>query len=423
MNKVLILTYYWPPSGGAGVQRWLKFTKYLPESGWQPFILTVSPEYSSYPFIDASLEKEVPPEAKVIKTKAINYFSFYSKDPSKIPSGGFANNPGKGIKNKISRFIRGNFFIPDPRIGWNRYALKEASSIIRRENIKYIITTSPPHSTQLIGLRLKKLFPKITWIADLRDEWTDIYYYELFYPMFISRAIDINYEKKVLRNADQIITVGPNLAKTFISKVEGLNNKTHILTNGYDDADFEGVDLQFPDRFTITYVGTLSEVYPIDNFLSALAGIEKRGNDFLFRFVGSISNEIKSKINSYISTDKTEFIPYTDHSSVVKFMANTSLLLLVIPDYKKDFAHTPGKVFEYIATRKPVLYIGPAEGDAANHLKLCGQKGIFSGKDSSEIAEYIIENMETAEPLLFMPHPEYSRRVLTQNLVRILEGN
>jgi len=423
MNKVLILTYYWPPSGGAGVQRWLKFAKYFPSAGWQPFVITVNPEYAAYPFTDESLNRDVSLGTEVIRTRAVNYFSFYSKDQSKIPSGGFANNAGKGLKNKISRFIRGNFFIPDPRIGWNRYAIKEASSIIRRENIKHIITTSPPHSTQLIGLNLKKIFPEITWIADLRDEWTDIYYYDLFYPTFISKAIDRCYEKKVLKNADQIITVGENLAKTFISKVDGINNKTHIITNGYDEDDFKGVDMLVPEKFTITYVGTISEVYPIDNFLSALSVIEKRGYDFLFRFVGSISTEIKTKINSWISSEKTEFIPYSGHSTVINLMAQSSLLLLVIPGYKKDFAHTPGKLFEYIATQKPVIFIGPVDGDAANILKSCGQKGIFSGQDSSEISDYIIENMKASEPLISMPHPEYSRRVLTQNLVRILEGN
>ncbi|MDQ1332705.1 MAG: hypothetical protein QG576_740, partial [Bacteroidota bacterium] len=138
MNKVLILTYYWPPSGGAGVQRWLKFARYLPSSGWQPIVITVSPAFATYPVTDDTLAREVPPEVEVINTKATNYFSFYSKDPSKIPSAGFALNPGKGLKNKISRFIRGNFFIPDPRRGWNRYAVRKAADIIRREEIKYV---------------------------------------------------------------------------------------------------------------------------------------------------------------------------------------------------------------------------------------------------------------------------------------------
>lgn len=422
MNKVLILTYYWPPSGGAGVQRWLKFSRYLPSTGWLPVILTVRPEDAAYPFTDESLGKEVPPEVEVIRTRAVNYFSFYSKDPSKIPSGGFANNPGKGLKNKISRFIRGNFFIPDPRRGWNRYAVNEAAEIIRRENIKYVITTSPPHSTQLIGLRLKKLFPGITWIADLRDTWTDIYYYDLFYPTFFSKAIDSHYERNVLRNADQIITVGNNLAKTYMSKTAGIASKMHVIPNGYDEEDFEGIIPVMPVRFTITYVGTLSEVYPLDGLLSALALLEKDGVDFLFRFAGTISSEIKAKINSYLSSTKTEIISYVSHPEAIKLMAESSLLLLIIPDTRKNDAITPGKVFEYIAAGKPVLYIGPHDGDAAYHLKLCGYTGIFSGNNIGDMTEFLKNNAGGTISFVSRPHPEYSRKELTNALSTLLNN-
>ncbi|MDQ1297137.1 MAG: hypothetical protein QG611_1116, partial [Bacteroidota bacterium] len=364
---------------------------------------------------------EVPPEVEVINTKATNYFAFYSKDPSKIPSAGFALNPGKGLKNKISRFIRGNFFIPDPRRGWNRYAVRKAADIIRREEIKYVITTSPPHSTQLIGLRLKKLFPGITWIADFRDTWTDIYYYDLFYPTFISKAIDSHYEKEVLRKADKIITVGNNLAKAYISKTGGISSKMHIIPNGYDEKDFEGISPGMSGKFTITYLGTLSEVYPLDGLMSALEQIEKNGGDFLLRFIGTIPGEIRNKINSFITSTRTEFISYVPHQEAIKLMAGASVLLLVIPDTKKNDAITPGKVFEYIAARKPVLYIGPQEGDAAYHLKLCGHTGLFSGKDPEEIVKYLTEKMRTQEPLL-MPHTEYSRKNLTLQLDKILKS-
>jgi len=424
MKKVLIVTYYWPPSGGAGVQRWLKFSKYLPEFGCEPIILTVDLAYATYPVLDRTLENDVPASLKVYRTKATDWFKIYDKNKSKVPSAGFAKNNDNSIKGKISRFVRGNFFLPDPRRGWNRYAIREASSIIRRENINTVITTSPPHSSQLIGRCLKKRFPEITWIADLRDTWTDIFYYDLFYPTFIAKSIDKNYEKTILLNADKIVTVGQNLAETYISRAEGVNEKIHIIPNGYDEDDFREINYGFPERYTITYVGTLSDVYPLDAFLAALTRIEKRGKDFLLRLVGSVSTEIKMKINSQLSSDKTEFIPYVDHVQAIKYMAESSLLLLIIPEQKKEKTHTPGKVFEYIATRKPILYIGPSDGDAAYHLKVCGQTGgIFSEQNFEEIAKYIEENMKSKGPLLYMPHPEYSRRILTQNLARILKGN
>ncbi len=420
-RRVLILTYYWPPSGGAGVQRWLKFAKYLPLSGVEPFIVTVDPQFATYPATDLSLEKEIPGSIRVFRTKATDWFRFYGKDKSKVPAAGFASNKDESLKGKILRFIRGNFFIPDPRRGWNKYAFRMASDLIRKENISYIITTSPPHSTQLIGLRLKNAFPGIKWIADLRDAWTDIYYYDLFYPTFISRVIDRYYERKVLRNADRIISVGNNLANLFISKVSGIEGKFHILPNGYDEEDFAGTEAADPARFTITYVGTLSEAYPLDSFLTALARIEKKGTAFVFRIVGSVPGEIREKISSLISANKTEFINYAPHKEAVRLMKGSSVLLLSIPDTKENKAITPGKVFEYIAACKPVLYLGPTDGDAAYHLKLCGHKGIFSGRDPDEIESYLAGIMETA-PQSMNPDPAYSRKNLTLELGKILES-
>jgi glycosyltransferase involved in cell wall biosynthesis len=419
-GKVLIITYYWPPSGGAGVQRWLKFAKYLPSTGWFPIILTVRPEDAAYPFRDESLNDEIPLDIEVRKTRATNYFIFYSKDPSKIPSGGFANNPGKGLKNKISRFLRGNFFIPDPRRGWNRHAIKEASRIIREEGITHVITTSPPHSTQLIGLKLKRRFPKIKWIADLRDSWTDIYYYDLFYPSLPARTIDRYYERSVIQHADTVITVGKNLGEIYASKTDGASDKIIVLPNGYDDEDFEGVEIISPERFTITYVGTLSEIYPTERLFEVFKELEKQGKDFILRFVGSIPPEVKHHIKNLLGPDKTEFISYTEHPSAIRLMASSSLLLLIIPDTKQSRAITPGKVFEYIATGKPVLYIGPADGDAACHLRHCGYKGIFEPDASDHITDFICKLMESGSPNKFSHHFEYSRRTLTNTLSAIL---
>jgi len=176
MQKVLIVTYYWPPGSGAGVQRWLKFSKYLPRHGWEPVILTIDPDYAAWPVTDVSHSGEIPDSLRVYKTISTDFFRLYRKDKTKIPSAGFAGDGKKGLSGIILRFIRGNFFIPDPRRGWNRHAFRKACEIIQSTGIKNVITTSPPHSTQLIGLKLKRKYPDINWIADLRDPWTDIYY-------------------------------------------------------------------------------------------------------------------------------------------------------------------------------------------------------------------------------------------------------
>lgn len=423
MNKVLIVTYYWPPAGGAGVQRWLKFSKYLPEYGWEPVILTVDPRYATYPAIDNTLEKDLPHGLKIYKTKSTDWFRFYKRDKSKIPSAGFASNSDKSFKGSLSRFIRGNFFIPDPRRGWNRHAIKEAVSIILKERISAVITTSPPHSSQLIGLKLKKIFPGIQWIADLRDAWTDIYYYELFHPTFISKMIDRHFEKSVLKNADKIIAVGYNLAENFISKVSDAAGKTSVLPNGYDEEDFKDIKRDYPSRFTLNYTGTLSESYPVEILLSALEAVKNSGRDFLLQFVGYVPEIIKNKILKVLGPDRTDFISYTDHSSAIGYMCRSSMLLLIIPDNKNNKAITPGKVFEYIAAEKPVLYIGPACGDAAYHLELSRPDGMFEAHDVKGITQYISGEISKSGTVSHDPHPEYSRRALTQKLSRILNDN
>jgi glycosyltransferase involved in cell wall biosynthesis len=254
MNKVLIITYYWPPGSGAGVQRWLKFSKYLPSFGWEPVILTVDPEFAAYPALDNSLGAEISTSLRIFKTRATDYFRIYSKDKKNIPSAGFASNDDKWLKGKILRFIRGNFFIPDPRKGWNKHAFRKACEIIDNESIKHVITTSPPHSTQLVGLKLKRKYPEIKWIADLRDPWTDIYYYDQFYPTFISKLTDRKYENAVLQSADRIITVGKSLKELFATKIFGISNKTEIITNGFDEDDFTGRISESPDKFTISCI-------------------------------------------------------------------------------------------------------------------------------------------------------------------------
>jgi glycosyltransferase involved in cell wall biosynthesis len=420
MNKVLIITYYWPPSGGAGVQRWLKFSKYLPQYGWEPVILTVDPKYAAYPATDTSLETDIPEGIKVCRTKATDWFRIYGNDKSKVPSAGFAVNMDNSLKGKISRFIRGNFFIPDPRKGWNKFAFREATKLIEKDDIKHVITTSPPHSTQLIGLKLKKKFPGIKWIADLRDPWTDIYYYNLFYPSCISKRIDLNYERSVLKNADIITTVGPSLGKYFELKVPGIGNKIKIIHNGYDEADFENVKAEASDRFTISYTGTISESYPVEGFAKAIQALKSKGNDILLKFTGLISEKYKEYFISMIGESNLEFIPYSDHKTVIRQMLSSSIQLLVITRHPGNKSILTGKLFEYIASGKPVLCLGPVDGDAAQMLESTGYGKCFEYDDKDGIGDFILncinKNHETGQN----PPSMFSRRNLAGEIASML---
>ncbi|MBK7134082.1 MAG: glycosyltransferase family 4 protein [Bacteroidales bacterium] len=420
MNKVLIITYYWPPSGGAGVQRWLKFSKYLPEFGWEPIILTVDPEYAAYPVTDNSLSSELTAATRVFKTPATDYFSIYKKDKSRIPTAGFANSVDNTLKGKLLRFIRGNFFIPDPRKGWNKFAFKKACELIQNENIKHIITTSPPHSTQLIGLKLKKRFPEIKWIADLRDPWTEIYYYKQFYPTFLSKILDSGYEKSVLKNADRILTVGNSLKESFSLKVKGIENKTDVISNGYDDSDFKDVKPVNPARFTITYVGTLSDIYPLGGIVNALKKFKSEGNDFLLRFVGTVPDKSKNIILSGIADSSLEFIPYVSHNKAVNYMMNSSVLLLIIPSHSSNRSIITGKLFEYLASGKPILCVGPGDGDAARIIEKC-KSGITCGYDESDEISAFMKNTDSYSGQSDKSAVnDFSRISLTQKIVESL---
>jgi len=423
MNKVLIVTYYWPPSGGAGVQRWLKFSKYLPEFGWEPLILTVDPDYATYPVTDPSLKDDLSSSVKVYSTPAINYFSIYKKDKSKIPSAGFANSIDNTLKGKLLRFIRGNFFLPDPRRGWNKYAFKKARALIEADDIHYIITTSPPHSTQLIGLKLKKKYPSLKWIADLRDPWTDIYYYKQFYPTLISKSIDQRFETRVLENADKIITVGNSLKDLFASKVKGINDKIEVITNGYDEADFTEAQGITPPRFTITYVGTLSDNYPVEGLLPALKTLHDAGIDFILRFVGTVSERTRNLIKSQVPEKSLAFLPYIPHNEAIKFMQESSLLLLIIPLHQSSKSIITGKLFEYLASGNPILCIGPVDGDAAEIISMCNAGQTFSYYSFGEISDFMLKIIGDPVKPDITAVKNFSRMNLVRRIARILEFN
>jgi glycosyltransferase involved in cell wall biosynthesis len=420
MNKVLILTYYWPPGSGAGVQRWLKFAKYLPDEGWEPLILTADPEYAAYPVTDRSLENEVPPDLKVFRTKATDWFRLYSRDKAKIPSAGFASNDYNSITGKISKFIRGNFFIPDPRKGWNKYAVKEAARLIETHGIQNLITTSPPHSTQLAGLKIKKLSPSIRWLADLRDPWTDIYYYDSFYHTPAARYLDARYEKMVLTRADHIITVGKSLKNVFSSKLEGGEDKISVIPNGYDPDDFRIASQPLPDIFTVSYIGTLSDAYPIIGFIEAVRNLAGKGYKIKLRFVGSVSPAQKVAAGSLSGNISAEFIPYVSHGDAIKYMMGSSVLLLIIPDHSSSKSIITGKVFEYMASGRPVLCLGPEDGDAAEILETTGNGKCATYNDTGSIESVLEEYLN--KPVQDLKSPSaFSRQSLARDLALLLE--
>lgn len=423
VKKVLVITYYWPPSGGAGVQRWLKFVKYLPQFGVQPIVLTVDPQFASYAQTDESLLKDVSPDTEVFHTKSFELYQLYSRLSKKkeIPYGGFANETKPSLFQKLSRFVRGNFLLPDPRKGWNKYAYRKALKIINAHHIDTVITTGPPHSTHLIGLKLKKR-TDVRWIADLRDPWTDIYYYNQFYHTALARKIDRRMERQVVEHADHLITVSKDVMRLFNQKTTNdISRKTTILPNGFDETDFAQEAVAFDEKFTITYTGTISDAYDISSFIDALKQLEEDEIDQLrIRFVGKVPSAITNRIKTTLPNLVMELTGYVDHQKSVEYLLSSSMLLLVIPKVENNAGILTGKFFEYMASGKPVLAIGPTDGDLAEIIREtnCGQ--IFGYGDSSGIGSFILDNLRAGLKRQTRNIDRYSRRGLTEQLSKIL---
>lgn len=392
MKKVLVITYYWPPSGGAGVQRWLKMSKYLSRQGVEVFILTVDKNYAAFPDYDNSLTRDVDPQLKVYTTKATNYFKFYEKMVGKenIPKAGFSNVDPSKISNKIIGKLRSHIFIPDPRKGWNKYALKKAKELIQENDIKNVITSSPPHSTQLIGLKLKSTFPKINWISDMRDPWTDIYYYYLLGHSYFSKSIDRSYERKVFIECDTITTVSYGLKDIFTSKanVDIDPDKVKVITNGFDSEDFAGLENIDEGKFVIAYTGTMSEQYSPEVFLKAYVKLQMEyGDKLTLRFIGKLSEGIAEYARKL--GVNFEFIPQVPHDEIIRYQLSANLLLLVIPDVPNNTGIITGKMFEYLASRNNIVVIGPKDGEAAKYVSIVGAGKTFSRDEEEEIRSFI----------------------------------
>ncbi|MGE5355344.1 MAG: glycosyltransferase family 4 protein [Deltaproteobacteria bacterium] len=394
MKKVLIITYYWPPSGGAGVQRWVKLTKYLALLDVEVHVITVDENYSSYVVKDFSLMDDISEKIKIHKTKSFEPIKIYGKIAGKknIPTAGFSNVDNSSLKQKLVNFVRSNLFIPDPRRCWNRYAYKKACEVIEKYSIDNVITSSPPHSSQLLGLKLKKKF-NINWIADLRDPWTDIYYYPLLNHSFLSARIDYMYEKKVLKNADKVITVGQSLKNLFLSKDHTLKeDKIYLIPNGFDPEDFENQRFKiFPEDFTITYTGTMSGSYNPNIFFDVLIELinDLKINKIRLNIVGMVAEEIKSYIINTSLKDHVCFIPSVPHNEVTGYQIRSHLLLLIIPDIVKSEGILTGKLFEYLATGNKIICIGPKNGDAAGIIEMVDAGKVFERDEKSKIYKYL----------------------------------
>lgn len=394
MKKVLILTYYWPPSAGAGVQRWVKFARYLSGDDWQLHVVTVDPAKASYVVVDQELGADVPDAVKVTTTKTREPFNVYRKltGAKQIPFAGFANEDNPSFTKKMSRWVRGNFFIPDARVGWNKFAYKAAKQIIEAENIDVIVTTSPPHSTQLVGLRLKREFG-LPWLADLRDPWTEIYYYKKMLQMKGALRKDAAYERSVLEEADRVTVVSQHIRKEFMGKANVPDDRIVVIPNGYDELDFQQPHQPEKEAFTISYTGTIAESYPVDALVTALVRIRQADPEVpvAIRFIGTVSESIKTKLADAGLADLATYVGYVDHTEAVRYMCTSSVLLLVIPDVEGNEGILTGKMFEYLGSGRPILGLGPVQGDASAIIDACEAGKMYAFTDAEGVEKQLTD--------------------------------
>lgn len=429
-KKVLIITYYWPPSGGSGVQRWLKFVKYLVSAGWEPYVFT--PENPSFTIEDKSLQKDVPDSVEVIRFPIWEPYQLFFKFSSllgnkTVQQADFISTGKKTLFQKLSSWIRGNFFIPDARVFWVKPSVEYLTDFVARNQIEKIVTTGPPHSIHLIGFRLKKLNPAISWIADFRDPWSEWDLLDTLSLTSLARKRHGVLERKVLTTADRVITIAPY----HVTRLEALSGrKVDLITNGFDEDDFKQIHYSRTKKFTIRHVGIVDELRDPRPAMQAIKELCVSDPDFfssvLIEFIGKVNSSFKNFIGGDDHLSKiTRFIDQIPHEQLLKLYGTTDLQLLVLAHTSIAPGNLPGKFFEYLASGRPILGIGPETGDAAQVLKQT-QAGIIKDRTDiagikSELMKYYhhwqADERETTGNIHL-----YSRQYLTQTLITLLEN-
>ncbi|MCR9263202.1 MAG: glycosyltransferase [Flavobacteriaceae bacterium] len=422
MQKILVIAYYWPPAGGPGVQRWLKFTKYLPEFGFTPIVYV--PENPSYPIIDEKLVGEIPKDIKVLKQpikEPYAWASLLSKKKTKTISSGIIKETNPSTMEKLLLWIRGNFFIPDARKLWVRSSMEYLAKVIADEGIKTVITTGPPHSLHLIGLGLKKRYA-IQWIADFRDPWTTIGYHKKLRLTPYAQRKHKKLEQEVLVSADKIVVTSHTTKKEF----EAITDKPiKVITNGFDEAL---KPMAQDDNFTISHIGSLLTGRNPVGLWQALAELVQENKDFgntlRIQLAGVIGEEVLKSIHGFGLDPYLNQMGYLSHDQVLEVQQKSQILLLLEIDSQETQGIIPGKLFEYLNAKRPILALGP-EGWEAGAMVTTVQAGeFFLHSDVASLKSVLLDwfkKYQQGELQINSKDVEqYHRRALTHSLAKFI---
>jgi len=424
-KQVLIITYYWPPGSGPGVQRWLKFAKYLGHFGWDATILTVTD--GSYPSTDKSLVNEIPDSVSVHKTKALEPFRLFNllkgKKGNDSPVGMGDMHKSKSVITRFGLWLRANYFIPDARIGWNVYAYPKAADLLQSGDFKAVITTGPPHSTHLMGLRLQQQFG-IKWLADFRDPWTTIYYNKHLPRTKRAHAKDAALETEVLQQADGVLTVSPGLADELSDRAKQVS----VLYNGFDESDF-ALEAKKSSTFDLSYIGNFKENQDVEALWKALKELLEENDSFNAAFRLCITGNITPRLDAYLNKEFPNHYkrkPFVQHMEAVKLMKEAGALLFIIPQAERNHLILTGKIFEYLASGTKMLSIGPKTGNAAEIVASCNQPAMLAYEDKEGIKQGLLKSFERWKKSevneISSDVEQFSRKGQTKALAEILNS-
>lgn len=426
MKKVLIITYYWPPAGGPGVQRWLKFVKYLPEFNIQPIVYC--PENPLYPTLDSSLLQEVDSKITVLKhpiKEPLRFLSLLFKSKTNILSkGGIPDSKKQSLFERFLLYIRGNFFVPDARVFWVKPSVKYLSSYILKHQIDTIITTGPPHSVHLIGMQLK-VKHKLRWYADFRDPWTDISYHKNLNLTQNTQQKHLKLERQVLNKSDQII-VTSSQTKQLFSKIT--QPPISVITNGFDDENVSSIILD--SKFSLTHIGSLFDQRNPTLLWNVLSELIEEFPEFKANFqlvlVGNVSADIKASMDSAKLTSFLKIVGSVTHNEAIMYQRKTQVLLLIEANTTEASYIIPGKLFEYINANRPILALGPKQSDIPSILKDTQTGKYFDYENETALKTHILELFENYKTnslsVASKDIERFSRKNCTKQLVEVLNS-
>lgn len=415
--KVLIITYYWPPAGGSGVQRWLKFAKYLQDFDIELIVYTV--DNPNYDVVDTSLENEIPDSITVLKQPIFEPNNFIKK--KKVATANVSSNPS--FIQKSLQYIRGNYFIPDARKFWVKPSVKYLTSYLKSNPVDVVITTGPPHSMHLIGMRLKQKLG-VKWLADFRDPMSNLFYNKDLLLTTKSKIKLNQLEKEILSKADVVVTVSNHLQKEF----QKYRTKVEVITNGYDNEVLIEQTYSLDKKFTLSHIGLLpTQSNPIvlwQVLKEILSENEEFAQDLQLNFIGNSSKQIIDSLKDFDLLNHASIIDYVAHSEAIRLQKKSQVLLLLIPQVKGSEGIITGKVFEYITSNRPILALVPKGSDLIEIIEGTNTGSVLEFNDKIKLKTTILELYKKYKEgdlsVDAINIEQYHRKNLTKKLAQIL---